>query len=251
MMNKILVVDYSVLRQQMYRHVLGRYHCGIVNALHGQEALDLLSADKEIDLVLVDINIAMAGMSGLEFLEKVARLERTTPLPVILISAAGKEDEANQGISLGAREFLTRPFRPTLLHEIIEKIFTREDGGDTPKHLSREYEPVQANSNRGVAVERVCWRGILTQAMSLTLGGELLNLLKGCDTLIVNLDAVEVLDYSCLVLLCAVKRQASEKGKEILLEGRENPAVAQLLRRFQVNGNRLCRAYCGNSCLFD
>lgn len=105
--------------------------------------------------------------------------------------------------------------------------------------------------SRQAVSERFHWQGALTQAMSLGLGGELLNALKGCDTLTVNLDGVELLDYSCLVVLCAVKRQASERGKELVLEGLANPQVASLVHCFRNNGNRLCRAYCGDSCLFD
>ena len=102
-----------------------------------------------------------------------------------------------------------------------------------------------------VVAEKIYWRGTLHQSLSLDLGGELLQALKKCDRLTVNLEEVEFLDYACLVLLCAVKRQASEKGKILLLEGIENPAVAPLVQNFRSNGNRLCRAYCGNTCLFD
>lgn len=95
------------------------------------------------------------------------------------------------------------------------------------------------------------WQGSLTQSMTMELGGQMLNALKDCDALTVNLDGVEFLDFSCLVLLCSVKRQASEKGKELSLTGVENPVVVPVIKRFRINGNRLCRTYCGNSCLFE
>lgn len=109
-----------------------------------------------------------------------------------------------------------------------------------------------ASASKPVVLQRLYWRGTLTQAMSLDLGGELLTALKECDTLTVDLAGVELLDFSCLVLLCAVKRQANEKGKVLILEGLENPPVAAVVQRYHDNGgSRLCRAYCGNSCLFD
>ena len=108
--------------------------------------------------------------------------------------------------------------------------------------VKRVVEDVQA---------KVYWRGALTQAMSLDLGGELLKALKECDILTVNLEGVELLDYSCLVLLCAVKRQANEKGQVLALEGLENPRVAAVVQRYRSNGTRLCRTYCGQSCLFE
>lgn len=100
-------------------------------------------------------------------------------------------------------------------------------------------------------LEKLYWQGALTQAMSMDLGGELLHALCECDTLIVNLDGVELLDLSTLVLLCAVKRQANEKGKSLLFEGLGNPVVATVVQRYRNNGSRICRAYCGNSCLFE
>ncbi len=99
--------------------------------------------------------------------------------------------------------------------------------------------------------ERLYWSGALTQSMSLDLGGELLNALKECGNLTVNFDGVELLDYSCLAILCSVKRLANEKGKILALEGLENPRVATVVQRYRNNGSRLCRAYCGQSCLFE
>jgi ABC-type transporter Mla MlaB component len=108
-------------------------------------------------------------------------------------------------------------------------------------HVDKEVGDLQA---------KLHWRGTLTQAMSLDLGGELLNALREVDTLTVNLEGVEFLDFSCLVLLCAVKRQANEKGKVLALEGLENSLIAAVVQRYCSNGSRLCRTYCGQSCLF-
>ena len=98
---------------------------------------------------------------------------------------------------------------------------------------------------------KLYWRGALLQAMSLDLGGEILNALQECDTLTVNLAGVELLDFSCLVLLCAVKRQANDKGKVLAVEGLENPLITVVVQRYRNNGSRLCRTYCGRSCLFE
>lgn len=107
------------------------------------------------------------------------------------------------------------------------------------------------SASKQAVAERLYWRGALTQAMSLELGGELLNALKECDILDVNLDGVEFLDYSCLAILCAVKRQANEKGKVLALEGLENPLIAAVVQSYRSNGSRICRTYCGQSCLFE
>ena len=104
---------------------------------------------------------------------------------------------------------------------------------------------------RDSAPVKLYWRGSLTQAMSMNLGGEVLTVLKTCDALTVNLDGVECLDFSSLVLLCSVKRQANVMGKVLQLEGVENSVIAAVVQAYRSNGSRLCRTYCGNSCLFD
>lgn len=107
------------------------------------------------------------------------------------------------------------------------------------------------STSRQVVSERLYLDGVLTQAMSLELGGELLIALRGCGELTLNLEEVASLDVSCLILLCAIKRQANNKGKIFLLEGLDNPAVDVVARNYRSKGNRLCRTYCGNTCLFE
>lgn len=102
-----------------------------------------------------------------------------------------------------------------------------------------------------VVQKELFWQGDITASMSLNLGGLLLTALNDCDELTVNFEEVDFLDFSCLALLCAVKRQANEKGKGLQLEGLEHPPVAAVVQRLQRRGNRLCRTYCGNNCLFD
>lgn len=100
--------------------------------------------------------------------------------------------------------------------------------------------------------QKIYWHGVLMQALSMERGGELFHALKNCDALIVNLDGVEHLDPAFFVMLCAIKRQANQKGKIFSLEGLENPVVAAAGESFhRTSGNRLCRTYCGNSCLLD
>lgn len=123
MLKKILVVDDSALIHQMYRLVMNRYNCTIADAMNGQEALDILAVQKDIELVLLDIN--MPVMNGVQFLEKAAALGIVSKLPVIVISTEGKEEDTIRGLKLGARGYLKKPFHPSELHEMIEKIFSQ------------------------------------------------------------------------------------------------------------------------------
>jgi len=120
MLKKILVVDDSSLIHQMYRLVMSRYKCEIVDAMNGQEALDILSLQNDVQLILLDIN--MPVMNGVQFLEKAAKSGLPSKVPVIVISTEGKEEDTLRGLRLGARGYLKKPFNPTELYSLIEKI---------------------------------------------------------------------------------------------------------------------------------
>jgi two-component system chemotaxis response regulator CheY len=107
----------------MYHLVMNRYNCTIVDAMNGQEALDVLALQKDIELILLDIN--MPVMNGLQFMEKAAAIGIISKIPVIIISTEGKEEDTIRGLKLGAKGYLKKPFHPSVLHELIEKLFSQ------------------------------------------------------------------------------------------------------------------------------
>ena len=121
-MKKILVVDDSALIHQMYRLVMNRYDCTIVDAMNGQEALDILAVQKDVELILLDIN--MPVMNGAQFLEKASAIGIVQKIPVIIITTGGKEADTIRGLKFGARGYLKKPFFSSALHEMIDKIFS-------------------------------------------------------------------------------------------------------------------------------
>jgi two-component system chemotaxis response regulator CheY len=120
MLKKVLVVDDSALIHQMYKMALTRYKCTIVSAKNGQAGLDELAKHKDIDLVLLDIN--MPVMSGLEFLKKLKDLGTYSHIPIVIVSTEGKEEDTKRGLEMGARGYVTKPIQTAALHEMIEKL---------------------------------------------------------------------------------------------------------------------------------
>lgn len=122
MLKKILVVDDSALFHQMYRIVFKRYpDCRLVSAMNGVEALEKLSHEDGIELVLLDIS--MPVMNGIQVLESIGG-EALGKLPVIVISAEGMEEETRRAMALGARACLRKPFQTSELHSLIENILS-------------------------------------------------------------------------------------------------------------------------------
>jgi CheY-like chemotaxis protein len=83
-------------------------------AYDGQEAIDLLESQPDIDLVLLDL--MMPNLSGLDVLARIRSTERLKHLPCIILTAAGQEAQHQKAMELGATEFLTKPFSPKKLY---------------------------------------------------------------------------------------------------------------------------------------
>src|SRR3990172_8251910 len=124
LLNKILVVDDSQLIHSMYRIVLNRYNgCRIVDAMNGLEALDVLSRETDFDIILLDIN--MPVMNGISFMEKIKKENIYRHIPIIVISTEGKEEDTLRALKLGAWGYVVKPFKPEVLHELIEKVVAK------------------------------------------------------------------------------------------------------------------------------
>ena len=83
-------------------------------AYDGQEAIDVLEANSDISLVLLDL--MMPNLSGLDVLARIRSTDRLKHLPCIILTAAGQEVQHQRAMELGATEFLTKPFSPNELY---------------------------------------------------------------------------------------------------------------------------------------
>ncbi len=125
LVKKVLVVDDSQLIHQMYRLVLKKYEgCMISDAMNGLDALDILSKEKDFDLILLDIN--MPVMNGIQFMEKIIEGNLYRHIPVIVISTEGREEDTLRALKLGASGYVVKPFKPHMLHDLIDKVMMKK-----------------------------------------------------------------------------------------------------------------------------
>jgi two-component system nitrogen regulation response regulator NtrX len=103
-MKTILVVDDEKSVRDSIKMVLEFESYEVQFAESGQEALRLL-AQTSVDLVLLDVK--MAGMDGVEVLQRIR--EKSSDLPVIMISGHGTIETAVEATKLGAFDFLPKP----------------------------------------------------------------------------------------------------------------------------------------------
>ena len=118
----ILVVDDEPLNIDLLTQELDILGVDTISASNGREAIDIIG-ERRCDLILLDI--MMPGMSGYDVLQWLRDDGRLADLPVVVVSAVHDMESVVRCIELGAEDYLTKPFDPTLLkariHAILEK----------------------------------------------------------------------------------------------------------------------------------
>jgi two-component system chemotaxis response regulator CheY len=115
---KVLVVDDSKLLHRMFEMMLRQYP--LVHAYDGREGLDRLAENKDVDLILLDVN--MPRMNGLEFLATVKADASLAKIPVIIVTTEGANKDAEKGLAAGAAAYVKKPFRNEELLAVIERL---------------------------------------------------------------------------------------------------------------------------------
>ena len=115
---KVLVVDDSKLLHRMFEMMLRQYP--LVHAYDGKEALQQLKENRDVDLVLLDMN--MPKMNGLELLEAMKADARFQRIPVVLVTTEGSDEQTQRGLEAGAAEYVKKPFRNEELLAVVQRL---------------------------------------------------------------------------------------------------------------------------------
>jgi len=120
--HKILVVDdepdLQMLMMQKFRHKVRSKEYEFLFAENGRDALDKISENSTISLILSDIN--MPKMDGLTLLDELQDLQRND-LKAIMVSAYGDMENIRTAMNRGAYDFVTKPIDFNDLETTIEK----------------------------------------------------------------------------------------------------------------------------------
>lgn len=108
----ILAVDDAKDSLMLLEFDLGEHNYQVVTAESGESALVLLETI-EAHLILLDMH--MAGISGLQTLERLKAHPTLRNVPVIMLSASGEENAIVSALELGADDYVTKPYIPRVL----------------------------------------------------------------------------------------------------------------------------------------
>jgi two-component system alkaline phosphatase synthesis response regulator PhoP len=116
---KILVVDDEIYIVHILDFSLGMEGYEVVTALDGEQALEKARSEHP-DLIVLDI--MMPKLDGYETCKMLKADPATKDIPVILLSAKGRNVDQKVGFEVGADDYITKPFSPRKLVERINSI---------------------------------------------------------------------------------------------------------------------------------
>jgi CheY-like chemotaxis protein len=106
---KVLVVDDDVRNLFALTTAFERYTIQTITAESGQEAMNILAENKDIDIVLMDI--MMPEMDGYETTQKIRREHKNAALPIIAVTAKAMKGDREKCIEAGASDYITKPVK--------------------------------------------------------------------------------------------------------------------------------------------
>jgi two-component system alkaline phosphatase synthesis response regulator PhoP len=116
---RILVVDDEIYIVHILDFSLGMEGYEVITALDGEQALEKARSEKP-DLIVLDI--MMPKLDGYETCKVLKADPDTKDIPVILLSAKGRNVDQKIGFEVGADDYITKPFSPRKLVERINAI---------------------------------------------------------------------------------------------------------------------------------
>jgi len=115
----ILIIENEVSNRILVERVLSTRGYRCISASHGREALQILEHE-QVDLILTDLS--MPVLDGY----RTAQLIRARPgmdkVPIIAVTAFALGDEGEAARRSGCTEYLTKPFKPKQLLEVVERL---------------------------------------------------------------------------------------------------------------------------------
>ena len=117
---RILVADDEPHIRRILKTVLESGSFEVDTRPDGTAALEAVTGTEHYDLILLDI--MMPGATGLEVLEQIRGIERLKSTPVVILTAKGQDADRQAALSLGANDFLIKPFSPKKLLARITEI---------------------------------------------------------------------------------------------------------------------------------
>jgi CheY-like chemotaxis protein len=104
---KVLIVDDDIRNIFALTSILDWRNMAIVSAETGRDAIKILQAEPDVDIVLMDI--MMPEMDGIDTMRAIRRLSQFNNLPIIAVTAKAMKGDREKCIEAGAWDYLSKP----------------------------------------------------------------------------------------------------------------------------------------------
>jgi two-component system alkaline phosphatase synthesis response regulator PhoP len=118
---KILVVDDEVNITQILEFSIGAEGYEVISAQNGEEAIDKARREQP-DLIILDI--MMPIIDGYEACRILKSNPLTKNIPVVLLTAKGRDIDKRLGYEVGATDYIIKPFSPNKLIDRIHELLS-------------------------------------------------------------------------------------------------------------------------------
>ncbi|MEJ5224675.1 MAG: response regulator transcription factor [Anaerolineales bacterium] len=119
-MTLILVVDDEPRYLRLVEANLRTEGYEVISAADGMQALEIFSAQSNVDLILMDVM-----MPTLDGFAATQRIRQFSNVPIIILTAKGEENDRVKGLDLGADDYLVKPFSATELLARVRAVLRR------------------------------------------------------------------------------------------------------------------------------
>ena len=116
---KILVVDDEVNITQILEFSIGSEGYDVVSASNGEEAIEKARREQP-DLIILDV--MMPRIDGYEACRILKANPLTKNIPVMLLTAKGRDIDKRLGYEVGATDYIVKPFSPNKLIDRIHEL---------------------------------------------------------------------------------------------------------------------------------
>jgi len=116
---KILVVDDEVNITQILEFSIGAEGYEVITAANGEEAIDKARREQP-DLIILDV--MMPKIDGYEACRILKANPLTKGIPVVLLTAKGRDIDKRLGYEVGATDYIIKPFSPNKLVDSIHQL---------------------------------------------------------------------------------------------------------------------------------
>ena len=118
-MYKVLIVDDNRAARDLLRAILKGFSFKIVEASHGQQALDQIHTERP-DLVLLDID--MPELDGYAVLRRIRTNGDFVTLPVVAVTAFAMEGDRERALEAGFTAYVAKPVQAAQLRKQVQEL---------------------------------------------------------------------------------------------------------------------------------